>query len=294
MSVFAPFPLALASVLYGRTKGLLVGVVGLLICLAVSIYGFKDFTLFAYYLGVFVMGLGMAEIAKRQMNPVKGILIIGFSLYAIIGLSVYSIVSQSGMNLEEFIVSHIDKNSEILVTQKKVIQESQQKDAIEILKVLDNPALMAKELITALPGYLFIGIFISLWFNMFLILKSRRLLLSAETHEYTEKNLLNFKVPFGFVSLLVAGLVLVIWGTEMGWEHSEFVGFTILKCLGLFYFFQGFGVFSDLLNWLNVVGFFRTIIVMMVIFTAHYLIVVTGLFDNWFDFRKYFIKKIKE
>ena len=68
------------------------------------------------------------------------------------------------------------------------------------------------------------------------------------------------------------------------------IGFTIIKCLGIFYFFQGFGVFSDLLSFLGIVGFFRTLMVVFVIFTGKYLIAAAGLFDNWFDFRKYFVK----
>jgi hypothetical protein len=33
------------------------------------------------------------------------------------------------------------------------------------------------------------------------------------------------------------------------------------------------------------------LIVIITIFMANYLIAVAGLFDNWFDFRKYFVKR---
>ena len=59
----------------------------------------------------------------------------------------------------------------------------------------------------------------------------------------------------------------------------------------VFYFFQGFGVMSDLLTFLGIMGFFRSIMVMIVILMANYLIAAAGLFDNWFDFRKYFVKR---
>jgi hypothetical protein len=84
-----------------------------------------------------------------------------------------------------------------------------------------------------------------LWFNMFLVLKSRRLLLSGNDYPHSEKELLNFKVPFGFVLLFAAGLVLAVWGSELGSVNYEALGTTIIKCLGIFYFFQGFGVFRD-------------------------------------------------
>jgi uncharacterized membrane protein required for colicin V production len=66
---------------------------------------------------------------------------------------------------------------------------------------------------------------------------------------------------------------------------------TLIKCLGIFYFFQGFGVLSELLNFLGLFGFLRTLIVIVTIFTGNYLVAVAGLFDNWFDFRKYFNKQ---
>jgi hypothetical protein len=103
--------------------------------------------------------------------------------------------------------------------------------------------------------------------------------------------LLNFKVPFEFVLVLALGLILALFAEKLGSLQFETLGFTIIKCLGIFYFFQGFGVFSDMLNFLGVTGFFRTLLVMITIFMASYLIAVAGLFDNWFDFRKYFVKR---
>ena len=163
-----------------------------------------------------------------------------------------------------------------------------------MLQLLDRPDLLAKEMIESFPSYFFMGVFLMLWFNMFLVLKSQRLLLSGHDYPYSEKNLLNFKVPFGFVAILALGLVLAVWGDNLGAGPYEIIGHTIIKCLGIFYFFQGFGVFSDLLSFLGIVGFFRSLIVMIIIFMANYLIAVIGLFDNWFDFRKYFVQRKTE
>ena len=93
------------------------------------------------------------------------------------------------------------------------------------------------------------------------------------------------------VFLLIAGLGLAVGGEHIGLAAYEAWGFTIIKCLGLFYFFQGFGVFSDFLSFIGIAGFFRTLIVMAIIFMANYIIALAGLFDNWFDFRRYFIKR---
>ena len=290
MSVFAPFPIAIAIILYGRTKGLLIGLLGLVLSFAFSAFYFSDLTLFGFYFCVLIFGFAIAEIVTRGISPVKGLVTFGLSFILILFAGFGSVIKSENMTVQQFVLKQLELSKSKLDQQKKLIEQSTQENAIEILQLLDRPDLIAKELIESLPSYLFMGVFVMLWFNMFLVLKSRRLLLTANEYPYSEKNLLNFKVPFGFVILLAVALVLVVWGKEIGYQYSEVVGFTIVKCLGIFYFFQGFGIFSDLLTFMGIMGFFRSLIVMVVIFMAYYLIVAAGLFDNWFDFRKYFEK----
>lgn len=289
MSVFAPFPIALAVILYGRSKGLFIGSLGLALSFAFAAYFFKDLTLFGFYACVFIFGFGIAEIVSRGISPIKGLVAFGLGFIFILAAAFGYIVKSQDLTPQQFILKQLEASKDKLDEQKKIIQESSQEGSIEVLQLLDRPDLIAKQMIESMPGYLFMGVFTMLWFNMFLVLKSRRLLMSANDYPYSEKNLLNFKVPFGFVALLAIGLVLVIWDKQIG-PYSDVIGFTIIKCLGIFYFFQGFGVFSDLLSYMGIMGFFRTVMVMVVIFMAYYLIAAAGLFDNWFDFRKYFVK----
>jgi hypothetical protein len=294
MSVFAPFPIALAVILYGRTKGLLIGLLGLVLSFAFSAFYFNDLTLFGFYVCVFVFGFAIAEIASRGISPIKGLVTFGLSFILILFVGFGAVIKSENVTAQQYVLKQLELSKTKLDQQKKLIEQSTQENSIEILQLLDRPDLIAKEMIESLPGYLFMGVFVMLWFNMFLVLKSRRLLLTANEYAYSEKNLLNFKVPFGFVVLLAIGLALVVWGKEIGYQYSEVVGYTIVKCLGIFYFFQGFGIFSDLLTYMGIMGFFRSLIVMAVIFMAYYLIVAAGLFDNWFDFRKYFVKPKSE
>jgi hypothetical protein len=294
MSVFAPFPLTLAIILYGRPKGYLMGLAGLALTFvfAYSLYG--DLTLFGFYLGVFIFAAGIAEVVLRGISPVKGMVGFGLGFILLLSASFAFLMNQLQTSPKDFIIQQIEKSSGEIAKQKAAVEMSGDKDAFQVLQLLDRPDLLAKELIESFPSYFFIGVFLMLWFNMFLVLKSRRLLFSGQDYPYSERNLLNFKVPFGFIFVLVIGLVLAVWGDQLGSGPYEIIGFTLIRCLGIFYFFQGFGVFSDLLNFLSVTGFFRTLIVMITIFTANYLIAVAGLFDNWFDFRKYFVKRKTE
>ncbi len=293
MSVFAPFPLALASILYGRTKGLLVGVAGMVVTFVFATLLYKDLTLFGFYLFVFLFGAGISEIVRRGFSPVKGMVTFGLGIFLLTSAGFTYLLASSNQTPKEFIIQQLEKSKDKIEEQKKAIELSGDKDSIQVLQLLDRPELIADELIESFPSYFFMGVFLMLWFNMFLVLKSRRLLFSGNDYPHSEKDLLNFKVPFGFVIVLAAGLVLAVWGDQFG-AAFESIGKTVIYCLGIFYFFQGFGVFSDLLNFLGVVGFFRTLIVMITIFVANYLIAVAGLFDNWFDFRKYFVKRKTE
>ncbi len=291
MSVFAPFPIALAVILYGRVLGLLTGLAGLAAAFAFAYFMYQDLTLFWFYACVLIFGIAIAEIVLRNINPIKGL--VGFGLAFIlsfVGLGTV-ILNSRHQSVEQFIVQQMELSKDKIEQQKKIIEQSTDKDSLQVLQLLDQPKLLARELIESFPSYFFMGVFLMLWFNMFLALKSRRLLLSAQDYPHSEKNLLNFKVPFELIPVLVVGFVLAIWGNDMGALNWEPVGLTIIKCLGIFYFFQGFGVMSDLLTFLGIMGFFRSIMVMIVILMANYLIAAAGLFDNWFDFRKYFVKR---
>lgn len=291
MSMFAPFPLALAIILYGRLKGFLAGIAGLGISFLFALFVNQDLTVFGFYACVLIFGIAIGEIILRGISPVKGLVTFGLVFVALVsGIFTFTVKSQ-GLTVEQFIVKQLEKSSDKLALQKEAVEKSNDKDSLQVLQLLENPTMLAKELKESMPSYFFMGVFLVLWFNMFLALKSRRLLLSMHDYPYSERNLLNFQVPFPLIFLLVIALALAIWGGDLGHGAFETVGFTIIRCLGIFYFFQGFGVLSELLTFLGIMGFFRTVIVMMVILMANYIIAAAGLFDNWFDFRKYFVKR---
>jgi hypothetical protein len=294
ISVFAPFPLALAIVLYGRVKGYLTGMIGLLASFLIATFLYRDLTLVVFFACVFILGAGIAEIILRGAKPVKGL--VGFGLgFILTVVAAFGLYFKSlEVTPKQYVLQQIEKSADRIAEQKKIVEESGGADSIQVLQLLDRPELIAKEVIESFPGYFFIGVFIMLWFNMFLVLKSRRLLLAGNDYPYTERDLLSFRVPFGFVLLLMLGLVFAIWGQDFGTRSTEVIGYTIIKCLGIFYFFQGFGVMTDLLNFLGIMGFFRVFIVMAVILMANYMVAVAGLLDNWFDFRKYFVKRNTE
>lgn len=292
MSIFAPFPIALSVIMYGRVKGYAVGLVGAVVCFLLASLLFKDQVLFGFYLCVLLFGFGIAEIVQRGIKPVRGLVVFGLVFLSLAsGLGGW-FLKKENITAEQYIVKQLELSSDKLEEQKQMIKQSESAD-IEALSLLENPQLLAKELIKTFPTYIFIGVFVMLWFNMFMVLKSRRLLFAGNDYAHSEHELLRFQVPFSFVPVLIVGLVLAIWGADLGAAWYETVGLSIVKCLGLFYFFQGFGVLSDLLSFLGIVGFWRSVMVMSIIFLGSQVVAAAGLFDNWFEFRKYFVKKTK-
>lgn len=293
MAPLAPFPLALSAILYGRPKGYLLAFLCIVASFFASTLIYGSSVLFGFYVLVAILGIGLAEIALRAIAPVKGVVIFGLLVLGLLFGVFATTVRTLNITPKQLIIQQIEKSKDQIAEQKKMIEQSTDAEALQVLQILDKPELIADEVMEILPSYLFIFVFAALWFNMFLLLKFRRVLLSGSDFEHNEMELLRFKVPFPFVVVLSLGLVMAVWGGQLGVVYEK-VGFTIIYCLGVFYFFQGFGVFSDLLNFLGVRGFFRTFIVIMVIFMARHLIAVAGLFDNWFDFRKYFVKRKTE
>jgi hypothetical protein len=288
MSVFAPFPLALAFILYGRSKGAMLGLAGLVITLVASFYW--SFTAVTIYVFALMIAIGISEILKREIPPVKGMVIWGSVLMVLLIGSLSLAFKAQNLTIEKLIKNQLSANQAWLKEVKTKIGESGDQGSLEVLQMLDKPELLARDVRQNFPSILFTTVFAVLWVNMFLCLKSRRLLMSGEKYAFSEMSILNFKVPFGFVIVLVAGLVMAIWGSEMG-NMYEVIGFTIIRCLGVFYFFQGFGVLSELLNFIGAFGFFRSILVVGLVFFAKEIIAAVGLFDNWFDFRKFFTKR---
>jgi hypothetical protein len=102
--------------------------------------------------------------------------------------------------------------------------------------------------------------------------------------------LLRFKVPEHVVFLLIIGLAVYL-GADYGLgSQAEVFGSNVLGCLAVLYFFQGFGIYNDYMAFLKMGPFLRMILTTLTVLFAWKMLVAVGVFDLWFNFRK-FIKK---
>ena len=75
---------------------------------------------------------------------------------------------------------------------------------------------------------------------------------------------------------------------------SEVIGRNLLYCLGVFYLFQGFGVYNDFLKFLKIGGFIKTLFIAFTLILAAKFLAILGIFDLWFDFRRFFTNLKKD
>lgn len=291
MSIFSPFPIIMAILLYGRWKGYGIALIGIAACLGIASLLFQDLVI-AWFYGVMVLvALVISESLKRDWNPVKTIVLTGLGFCLTSFMIAVSVINSNKLNLKDLLIK------EITQTQNKILElqkSSPGEVSIADVVMTSAPDKLAQEILENSPSFFLMGIFFILWANMFLSLKSRRMVVHSDVNHYSELSLLNFKMPFYWVYAVVLGFVFYLGGSEYIAPWSTPLGLSILRVIGTFYFFQGFGVMTNALDQFGVVGFLRTLIVMGIILFAPYMVAGLGLFDTWFDFDTKLKKKFKE
>lgn len=312
LAILAPFPLALATALFGRTKGILLSVLSAAAALTLYKFNIWSGEIVFLYAGCVLFSFILGEILKRNIVPMRGVVVSGAGLFLITAFMLVFGASQlerwghiplsnSGElsavhrvvhNLRTFMTLKMKSVSEMLGQNKESVMGQMSGESKEVLEIFSHPELIIDEVIFAIPSSLFVGIFFALWVNLFFLLRTNRLY--HFNSSFTEKDLLNFRMPEMMVWLVVVALVLSIFGEEFLSKGWSFAGKGLIQCLGLFYFFQGFGIFMELLDFLRFQGIFRSLLVVFTIISAWWIIACVGLFDLWFNFRKFFRKKIKQ
>lgn len=293
-SLFAPVPLSMAFLLYGRTKGFLLSGILLVVLSLVSIFLELGPMLSSAFLVATIFSVVVSEIIRRGLDPVSG-LFAGSALIIIFAVTVLgAFVIASGISLqaeiEKVVILTIDRfrseNAEFL--------KSGEGDAHEILSAISDPKLIAKEILNWGPSVMIGGVFLGIWIALSLVLRNAIIWKTQLKYPFTFRDLTLFKVPSLFIWPLIAGLFLAAFGENLLGGNGEVIGGNILYSIGILYLFQGFGVFIDLLSFLHIFGIFRTVAVVFSLFWAWKVIAVVGIFDYWIDFRKYFVRNKNE
>ncbi len=295
MSIVAPVPLAITFLLYGR----LVTVTLAVVCAAVLWTAgtmIKGFPLYiaGMYLMAFSYSLLVAEIVFRNVNPVKGLTYAGLLLVIISGSFLVAFNKINPTSLK----SEISKSVSIVMSELKKqrvdspdVSGEEQRNFDEFV---NKPEALTNEIYSSLPLILFGASFFGLWISLYVTLRNSIVWRYKVLYSYSLSDLTHFKVPDFFVYPLILSLALLV-GADYGLPAgSEIVGRNLLYCLGIFYLFQGFGVYNDFLKYLRIRGFAKTLFLTFTFILAAKFLAILGIFDFWFNFRKFFINKKKD
>ena len=292
LSFFASVPMSVAILLYGRQKSLILGASLLLI----SSYMASVFPPLVYlpfiYFGSLVLGVLNSEVIFRKWHPMKGISLYGVFAVLVIFLLVGLLIISSDQSVQQFSQSYVDGLFLKLREQNAELLQAGGEQARYLEDLLNNSKQVGEDIVKMAPAMIFVVTFFSLWASLFLVLRNDLIWKLKHAYPYGINDLIRFKAPDFFLFPLIGGLALTLLGDIVG-DGFFVLGQNILYGVGVFYFFQGFGVYIQFLDFARIFGFLRTLLVMMMLLFAFRLIVLIGIFDVWVNFPKYF-KKMRQ
>ncbi len=283
INLFAAIPLMMAILLYGRKKGYAVSL--LYIALLLGLVGVLEASIGVFNIFVSVL---ITEIILRSVHPMRGVIRVSLVL-SVIFVSMFAglcLVEKKGP------VEYVNSMVTVSLTKLKEQNPEQLKQKItsdmtygEFLK--DKESEIKETFIRPIkmPSTIFAGLILYIWFSIFLILRNSMVWRLIVQYPYASRDLLQFRMPDFYIYFVIIGLALTVAGEYLLGSVGELIGLNIVITLGVFYFFQGLGIFLEFLNKLRVFGFLRLVIVSMTVFTAHFLIAAIGVFDYWLNFR---------
>lgn len=298
LAIFAPLPAAFAFLLYGNVKTFVTFGTVIILSMVAAQFGEAFLILANTAYVVFyavIIGFLSASTILRNENPVTGLLRRGFLLLVLIfglfGMVELIFPSAISQGITTTITESINQLKSAPDYEDFIARGGEM--AIAYQDLMEHPEKIVKLIYQWFFSVIFVGTFFVLWLTSFMLLRNAKMWKMLHGHKYSLKDFVKFQVPEVFSYILIAGLALFLGGEYLGGEVVEVIGLNILMCLGVFYFFQGMGVYLDFLKYIKVTGFVRSILAIMTIFFAHRFIAIVGLIDGWANFRRFF-KKNKE
>lgn len=288
-SMFAAFPLSLSIMSLGRTKGYLVIFITWVLSYGLSLINYNDASLFFAYTPVIILGVTISEILIRKEKPSNGIIKYGLLLATLLLGSITLIYFSNEQAILNELATYSKNIALEFEKQKSQLMNENSNQAYEILAFFQNTKEFTKTVLEMIPRTLFVGLFISLWANLILVLRTRKFFFDRSIYPYSEKELLNFKLSENLIWVLILFIAFAITGYELENSAFTFWGETGLWCVGVFYFFQGMGIFLDSLTFFKIYGFMRFFFIFgLIMFTPFWWAIVAGIgvFNTFFNFRE--------
>jgi hypothetical protein len=283
MAVFAPFPLTLVHMLYGRLTFGLTSLLGFALTSVIGFWFFQDFSLTLVFALAWLLSLGIAESLKRSWAPLKVALSLG-AIVVILSLFFMSFVLRElGQTPRQFMATRVEEVVAKIEEMKKLGQVQIELSDVGLHRSTDD---LVTDIFMTTPGLIVAGLFCLVWLNYHLALKSRRLFV-PQAYQFDERSLVQFKMPFEMVYAVVVCLAVIV--TPETWKipiEVLMAAHNLLRIIGVFYLFQGLGVMQKVFDHLRLFGFMRSLSFVLPMLFVPWIFALVGLFDTWFEFDK--------
>lgn len=298
LCLFVATPLVMASILYGRTKSYLMSTILVVGTLALSkLPGMSPEVSsilsiqFSMLLFGSLVALVVSEIILRRVSPTVGVFKVGATLALVAFFTLGGYVSTTGM---EQVRNEVESVVTTRVNELKAEPEYKEflktggEQALDLESALSQTKEISDGLITWMPAAAAVGFFIATWVAMLLVLRNSIVWRVRYDYPFYSSDLLKFRVPDQLVWILILGMGMVLAGSSLENFTASAFGWNILYALGVFYFFQGLGIYLDFLTHLRIFGLMRSLLVIFTVFMASKVIAFIGVFEIWANFRRFF------
>lgn len=282
--MFVPLPFLFYSAKLGRTTGLKIAAVSFLsIILAMQVMGFTGGIITGAELGL--LGLLLAEFFRRDVG-IGGMVFGGTLFVVLLGAVILHVLGSLGGGggvfsmIPEYYARHMER------TLSAYQESGAGADAVARLR---GSLEWFKGFIERFyPSILVIVSAIVVWVN---VLVGRRLLMARGIHVPDLGPLDRWRSPDWLVWVFIG----TGFASLLPWGSVNFFALNILVIVGAVYCFHGVSILQFFFNKYRAPKYLRAFAYILMVLQTFLLLglVVAGLFDQWFDFRKIF-KPAKE
>jgi len=274
--LLTPLPFLYYSVKLGRAGGAKVALVSFLALLLVTyIAGFVRAMFLCAEFGL--LGLVLAELYRRKSDigavvlwGTVSLVVVGFGFLVTIGLS-------RNMGPLSLVLDYFRSNLDTSIRGYEQLGLS----AESVARMQSYSRVLTGIIERIYPALVIIGSSVVVWAN---VLVSVRLLRARGLSEPEFGPLDRWRAP----ERLVWGGIAAGFASFLPWEAVTFLAVNALVVLGAMYGFQGLSILQFFMNKARISRPFRIAAYGLILIQQYLLaaMVLVGLFDQWFDFRK--------
>ncbi|RZD17824.1 MAG: DUF2232 domain-containing protein [Candidatus Acididesulfobacter diazotrophicus] len=262
-----------------------------IVCFAgiMSVYNYIDYDRSFEILSVILIFIAIpyvfSYLYNKKLSLAKAVSFSVLSILSLVFLFLTVYIYYSNIYIFSNLSYYLNKYAGIILV--KIINIYKQMGISDALINKFKPELivMLKDMFLLAPSILVIFLWFSLWIS-FIILKNRTTKDKDNNNFFrNDENLLNWKASDFLIVGLVVGLVIIIFANGL----YKFIGYNIIIVLASVFFVQGLTILAFYFKKNNVnkiLRFFAYAIIFLFGNPFLIFIVMLGIFDEWFDFRK--------